>query len=185
MADHAVQIHIYPEPHSTGRTERLLGLSRAYALSLGQNPASITSPLRSQEGKPYFPHAPWLHFSITHSGDYWLCALGTIPLGLDLQRHQDCDRAAIAQRFFHPLEQSYLEHTAYQDFYSIWAAKESYLKYTGQGLPGGLNGFSVVADGALAASVNGAALHHLPFSEEYSLCLCGQLSTPIQLQWHG
>ena len=62
MADHAVQIHIYPEPHSTGRTERLLGLSRAYALSLGQNPASITSPLRSQEGKPYFPPRPLAAF---------------------------------------------------------------------------------------------------------------------------
>ena len=35
-------------------------------------------------GKPYFPDAPQLQFSISHSGAYWLCAFSAAPVGVYL-----------------------------------------------------------------------------------------------------
>lgn len=33
------------------------------------------------------PEYPWLHFSISHSGDFWACAMAAQEVGLDLQQH--------------------------------------------------------------------------------------------------
>ena len=32
-------------------------------------------------GKPYFSAMPSLKFSLSHSGDFWLVAISTVPLG--------------------------------------------------------------------------------------------------------
>ena len=95
-------------------------------------------------GKPYFPEHPEIHFSISHSGDYWACAIAPKEVGLDLQEENATARAEkLAKRFFHPHEQAYLKSVDYRDFTRIWAAKESYLKYTGEGITGGMSHFSV------------------------------------------
>ena len=60
-------------------------------------------------GKPFFPQGPGLHFSLTHSGEWWLCAFSDRPLGLDLQIHRSyADPARLARRFFHPREDAWL-----------------------------------------------------------------------------
>jgi phosphopantetheinyl transferase len=127
-----------------------------------------------QRGKPYFPRAPHVHFSLTHSGAYWMCAFGRRPVGLDLQKHESCSRERLSRRFFHTAEDDFLRGCGYDAFFSVWSAKESYLKYTGQGMPGGLSAFSVVADGAIADRTMGAQLRFLPFLPDYSLCLCAE-----------
>jgi 4'-phosphopantetheinyl transferase len=148
---------------------------------------------RGEKGKPYFASAPGLHFSLSHSGDYCACAFHTRPVGLDLQAHVTCRREAIARRFFHPQECAYLESVGFEPFFQVWAAKESYLKYTGAGRTGGLGTFSVadaggllgamdVGDGGLARTIAAQAggqsrrveFHHLPFRDDYSLCLCAE-----------
>ena len=96
-------------------------------------------------GKPYFPDHPGILFSVSHSGDYWVCAIAPEEVGLDLQEENQTKRAEkLAKRFFHPHEQAYLKSVDYRDFTRIWAAKESYLKYTGEGIAGGISHFSVV-----------------------------------------
>ena len=125
-------------------------------------------------GKPYFPRYPELCFSITHSGEWWKCAIGAQAVGLDLQIHECGDRAAVARRFFHGEELAFLEARSFEGFFSVWAAKESYLKYTGEGLSAELCDFSVVRDGALAATLNEAVLLHMEFDPGYSLCLCAE-----------
>lgn len=124
---------------------------------------------RTADGKPYFPAVPEICFSISHSGGYWACAFGFSPVGFDLQRHEQCRTEAIARRFFHPEEIAWLEARGYcdEDFFSIWTAKESYLKYTGEGIVNGLHWFSV-----LASLPGGAELRHLSGPDGYSLCLC-------------
>jgi 4'-phosphopantetheinyl transferase len=129
---------------------------------------------RDKKGKPYFAGLPQVCFSVSHSGDYVTCAYALQPLGLDLQIHSSCNRPGIARRFFHPAEAAWLAANDFQDFFMVWAAKESYVKYTGEGIGGSFQQFSVVADDGLVADLAGAKLRALPFAPGYSMCLCAQ-----------
>ena len=129
---------------------------------------------RDGRGKPYFPSAPGLHFSLTHSGEYGACAFFTQPVGLDLQSHTRCRKEAIARRFFHPEEYAYLEEKGFEPFFQVWTSKESYLKYTGAGFAGGLRTFSVADDGGLKAKAEGVEFYRREWPEGYSLCLCAE-----------
>ena len=46
-------------------------------------PADAFPPERAvtPEGKPYFPARPAFHYSISHSGEWVVCAVGAVPLG--------------------------------------------------------------------------------------------------------
>ena len=132
----------------------------------------VTEPLAfGQWGKPYFPAFPQLHFSITHSGDTWMCAFGGAPLGLDYQVSRSCRKEALSRRFFNPLEQEYLK-THPDAFFPLWSAKESYIKYTGRGLSQGLPTFSLVDEKGTFPCFPGLHLSLLPAPLGHGLCLC-------------
>ena len=133
-------------------------------------------------GKPSFSLRPDLHFSITHSADWWLCGFSSRPLGLDLQvHHSHAAPAALSRRFFHPLEDAFLSREGYRSFFDLWSAKESWVKYTGHGFFDDPATFSVVSAAGVFPSVDGAQLRLLPFTEGYSLCLCAQ--TPGEIRF--
>lgn len=145
-------------------------LRKGAGVYLGKEP--VTEPLAFGEwGKPYFPAFPQLHFSITHSGDTWMCAFGDKPLGLDYQIARPCRKEALSRRFFHPLEQEYLK--AHPDaFFPLWSAKESYIKYTGRGLSQGLPTFSLVDERGDFPRFPGLHLSLLPAPPDHGFCLC-------------
>lgn len=126
---------------------------------------------RHAGGKPYFPAAPWLHFSISHSGAWWVCAFSDAPVGVDLQRVQPALETSIARRFFHPDEGAWLAGNP-TGFFQLWTAKEACVKLTGQGIDGNFSKFSVVRDGGIVSPIEGTVLRYLPFAEGYVLCLC-------------
>jgi len=132
--------------------------------------------IRDARGKPRFADIPQLCFSVSHSGAYGVCAVHYDNVGLDLQAHKNCDKRAIARRFFHPDEYDYLEKEDFLSFFEVWTAKESYLKYTGEGLSRGLGSFSVIDASGLAVGIesgNGtAALRHCNPFPGYSMCVC-------------
>lgn len=145
--------------------------------------APVTAPLaHGPYGKPYLPALPDLHFSITHSGAYWMCAVSDSPVGLDLQAHQDCKRETLSRRFFHPAEDEYLRRRDYADFFDLWAAKESYLKYTGQGITEELNTFSTVSPEGRFPALPGLCLRLLPWQSGYALCLCTAAPGPVHFR---
>ena len=120
------QVTIYCAAYdgTSGLSHRLL--RQAAQLSA---PAQTDLTLASgTHGKPYFLHAPQLHFNLSHSGRHWLCAFSGAPVGLDVQQHRACQKQALARRFFSPTECAFLERTAYVPFFDLWCAKESYLK---------------------------------------------------------
>ena len=88
------------------------------------------------------------------------------------QLHTKGRKERISSRFFHPQENEYLRRCAYRDFFDIWAAKESYVKYTGQGIDENFASFTAAAPTAPAAEINGAQLKSIPFHPDYSLSLC-------------
>lgn len=104
---------------------------------------------KMEKGKPYCSDAPEQGFSISHSGGLWGCVFWQGPVGLDLQEEQlradqKLSEAQIrcrklARRYFHPAEADFVESAAEPEavlkrFFALWSAKESYVKYTGQGI---------------------------------------------------
>ena len=134
-------------------------------------------------GKPQFSRATGRHLSISHSQSYWICALGTCPLGVDLQLHRPARMQEIAKRWFHPMECEYLQACDYRDFFEIWAAKESYAKLTGKGIDKDFSKFSVANGEKITSTVNGASLYGVEFLPGYSLYVCSKAPAQLSLWW--
>ncbi len=89
--------------------------------------------LVSESGrKPYFAHSG-VKFSLSHSGNMWVCAFAYGEVGLDFQlcsSRANPDR--VARRYFHKNEyEAYLNG---ENFFRIWTAKEAAVKLTGWGI---------------------------------------------------
>lgn len=88
--------------------------------------------------KPYIADLPEFHFSLSHSGDYVLCAWDFKELGADLQCMDREIKDTLAKRSM--TEEEYKIYSALsvecrnKEFYRIWTMKESYCKLTGKGL---------------------------------------------------
>lgn len=168
----ASDFRIYASRVEKPRTSPEL-LVRAARLYTGEDSAEFEI-LREKHGKPYFKGCPELHFSLTHSGEYWLCAFGAAPVGLDLQEHRAGNLEGISRRFFHPEEDEFLKAGGYEGFFAVWAAKESVVKFTGRGLSEELREFSAVKGGEITGEALGLRLRFIEFHPGYSLCICAK-----------
>lgn len=87
-------------------------------------------------GKPYLEGIDF-HFSLSHSGEYAVCAYSDRPIGADLQRIKD-KIPDHTNKILSEAEKGYLEsrmgHERTIDFYRLWSRKESLLKWDGRGL---------------------------------------------------
>ncbi|MCM1025428.1 MAG: 4'-phosphopantetheinyl transferase superfamily protein [Roseburia sp.] len=110
-------------------------------------------PLRyryGEKGKPYFADFS-LFFSLSHSGDYVLCAVARREIGADLQRLQPVDVGKLARRFFSEPERLALERCKDDGerqrlFFELWTRKEAYGKLTGAGVATALGRDMLSAD---------------------------------------
>ena len=94
---------------------------------------SVPRPLdiaANENGKPYLTAAPDVHFSLSHSAAWAVCAVSDHPVGVDIQQCRSF-KPNIADRFFlSSLSPAERENA----FYTLWALKESYVKADGRGL---------------------------------------------------
>lgn len=143
-------------------------------------------------GKPYVKDRPEIHFNLSHSGDYVLAVFAPVEIGCDIQQTvQGTRNERIAGRFFTEAEQQAL--AAGMDFYRIWARKESYIKYTGDGMACDLRSFSVMEDSTQAQEVYATSessdIHGAKtfFSEHilpgYAMAVCYAGVNEIQTVW--
>ena len=166
-------VTIFTAPYSEEDLHSHQLLCRAAMLLTGRDPGSIA---RGPWGKPCFPNLPMLHFSISHSGEWWLCAFSDRPVGIDLQRCVSfVSPKTLSRRFFHPQEDSFLLQNSYEYFYDLWTAKENWVKFTGRGFYDEPESFSVVAEDGSFPSAEGTQLQHIPFRDGYSLCVCAEV----------
>ena len=133
---------------------------------------STTRLLKTPSGKPHLTN-PKIKLSISHSGKYWLAACSVAELGIDLQQHVDCRREALSRRFFHPDEYRWLKSQDCKPFFSLWAAKESYAKYTGAGISV-FKSFSLVNKQGIVPKIGRTKLQIIPFRDGYTLALCAE-----------
>ena len=135
-------------------------------------------------GKPYFKGSP-IHFNVSHSGKYWVCAMSVRPVGIDIQQKiEGRNLRAIADRFFTTQEADYLFSEEYRSFYDVWAAKESYVKYTGTGIANNFDCFSVVwqPEKQAYSVYNSCQLRMLNIDSDYSCSLCGEGSYVYRIE---
>ncbi|MEH7463810.1 4'-phosphopantetheinyl transferase superfamily protein [Bacillus thuringiensis] len=97
-------------------------------------------------GKPYLENFPNIHFNISHSGKYVVCAIDKSPVGIDVETINPID-LTIVNSSFSKLEKKYLSQLQLNEkltqFYYIWTMKESYIKREGKGLSIPLESFCV------------------------------------------
>ncbi len=134
---------------------------------------------RLPNGKPYLPG---LHFNLSHSGAWAVCAVSDGPVGVDLERERPL-RSPV-ERKLTAAEQSYLSMLdpgqRQSAFFDLWVLKEAALKQTGEGL----SALSRVEVTRSPVSVSLPGLHAalLPFPEAgYHLALCGSAPIPARL----
>lgn len=96
---------------------------------------------RDTLGKPFCGQSEF-QFNISHSGQWVVCSVGKVLNGVDVETAQEIDMA-IAKEHFLVNEYNHLlmmpEEERNAALLKLWTVKESYLKYTGEGLSGGVD----------------------------------------------
>ncbi len=115
------------------------------ALEQAGIPAEEQVFAENQWGKPYLKHRKDIHFSLSHSGVWAVCAVSDENVGVDVELPR-CSMA-VARRCFRPEELDELDaldryHQA-DALNRLWTAKEAFLKMLGKGLTLPLDSFAV------------------------------------------
>lgn len=130
-----------------GYIKEKAALRRILSSYLGEAPHQIKLN-KTAEGKPFIEGEP-LQFSVSHSQNLWVCAVGyTDSLGVDIEYVKRArDLSGIATRYFHPDESAAFqllgEAKQPSYFYSRWTLKEAFLKALGCGIAGGLHHINI------------------------------------------
>lgn len=92
----------------------------------------------TEYGKPYLPDFPDVHFNISHSGDYVVCAVSDKTIGADIQRIGEYN-SDIAKRVCNEKELVQIENSLDKasEFAKLWTQKEAVLKMYGTGIASG------------------------------------------------
>lgn len=87
-------------------------------------------------GKPYLTEYPEIHFNISHSGGWAVCALASMPCGVDIQERRSIKSRRMVERTMNAREQRQILEAADStgEFIKLWTYKESCIKLSGEGL---------------------------------------------------
>lgn len=92
---------------------------------------------KGEYGKPYLEDYKDIHFNLSHSGEWVMCAVGDMQIGIDVEQIKEKD-LSVSKLVFTSGECEYLStldiNDVTKEFYKIWTLKESYIKNTGKGL---------------------------------------------------
>ena len=87
-------------------------------------------------GKPYLAEYPEIHFNISHSGEWAVCALASMPCGVDIQERRPIRSRRMVERTMNAREQRQIleAEDGTGEFIKLWTYKESCIKLSGEGL---------------------------------------------------
>lgn len=117
--------------------------SEGSGLQADARPLSL-SYTYGENGKPYLKNIPNTYFSLSHSGDYVICAISDEEIGADIQEHRKV-KEDIATRFFSEEDKILLNKEKNNNdlFYQMWAVKEAHMKLTGLGMRQGMDSTTI------------------------------------------
>ena len=118
--------------HSKG-TERASGDFPGIRESLKELEGALK---RGPYGKPYLAGYPDIHFNISHSGGYGVCAISSMPCGVDIQEKRAVRSKRMIERTMNAQEQRQIleAEDSTKEFIKLWTYKESCIKLSGKGL---------------------------------------------------
>ena len=175
-----IAVYLYENPEKTEYEQLFWESLKDYTSAWGISLLPGTAICRSGRGKPRLVPACGVSFSISHTRGIWACAFSGQDVGLDIEKKRPCDAALIARRFFHPAEAAFILQKP-DAFFSVWTAKESYVKYTGTGIDDTFGKFCAVQDEKLCGKIGEAEIRPLRFREEYSMCVCAKNLDSIKI----
>lgn len=132
----------------------------------------------NQYGKPSIKDDREFNYSLSHSGDWVVCAVDINNIGIDIQKWQNW-KMNLAKRFFSEEEYQRINMAAEEEkdrlFFSMWAGKESYVKYTGRGIGSGIDKCILNPEmNKILAEDKEFNVKMYDLLEGYSLCLCSK-----------
>jgi 4'-phosphopantetheinyl transferase len=154
--------------------------------SVGQylgKPEQEINLLFGEKGKPHIGNLEDVHFNISHSGHYIVCAVAPEEIGIDVERIRKVN-LRIAERYFSSAEicdlMEYDETVRMHYFITLWTIKESYLKAIGRGLTQHLNSFTIIKKGESYLltgneEAEGFGIETLQLNHEYMMAVCSPL----------
>ena len=92
-------------------------------------------------GKPRLKNSE-IQFNLSHSEDWILLGVGEMPLGVDIQKISSI-REKVMEAYYTESEKELVKEYGVTAFYEIWTKKESYVKYTGEGIKGLKNAYII------------------------------------------
>lgn len=82
-----------------------------------------------EHGKPQHGE---ICFNLAHSGDLAVVAVSASPVGCDVERVRPIGETVLSR--FSAREREYIQKRGGCAFFDVWTRRESYLKYTGEGV---------------------------------------------------
>jgi 4'-phosphopantetheinyl transferase len=131
-------------------------------------------------GKPFLIGFSDFQFNLSHSGQWVVCAVDQLPVGVDVEEMLPMDIQSV-EKFFSIEEQRYLNNFSgierHEQFYNLWTLKESYIKKIGKGLTVPLDSFTIDFQGSSPQLINvqednNSFLKNYHLTEDYKLSLC-------------
>lgn len=161
-------MHIFGSEQLSSR-ELLLG-----SLRLLSYMDTLPSIAYSSLGKPFFPDYPHLHFNISNSGRFTLCAISSYSVGVDIEMI----KVRNPRLFTYALcKEEWPKHKElggdWPAFYTLWTKKEAWSKYTGRGLRQCLQS-ALPEDGLHFASYSGG---------DWRAAVCDEKPPPPDIVW--
>lgn len=119
------------DAHETAEMLLARGLDEIYGIILSKEERAV-----GKHGKPYLANHPKIHYNISHSGEFVICAISGVPVGIDIQQQRIVDVAKVGKKIFPDDEyREFLKSEKMQeDFFRQWVLRESFLKWTGEGI---------------------------------------------------
>jgi 4'-phosphopantetheinyl transferase len=121
-------------------------LSDGLVNCFGLNPQVLDSIVLTENLKPVLPGSD-LYFSIAHSGSLVVCAIGNIPLGVDVERVRAIETQDLRGSLPNFVSRKDGEKP---DFFEGWTMAEAVLKASGEGLRHSMSEISIHQDKRLA-----------------------------------
>lgn len=134
-----------------------------------------------ENGKPQEKNGRY-HFNISHCATGVACAVDTTCIGVDVQEFRPV-RQAVIRKVCSSNEAKLLTDSAdpAKLFAAMWAGKEAYGKYTGEGIGYAMNEKSFCADGVLpSVAFEGNCMVQTDMHENFALSVCSRFEMQMQ-----
>jgi len=159
------------------------GLRRLLGWASASDPRDLRFD-RDAYGKPLLVDSPQLHFSLSHCAGQALVAIGSAPLGVDIEALIQRDTDLLARQILTPAELKRWSHGPQSDrieaLTEAWTLKEALLKACGLGLRRDPSSFAAGPGEVQLDGIGRYRLSLLPAIAGHCAALAQQQAQPVQ-----